>query len=227
MSHTTPHSLPAVRGRPARPADRRRARAALTLGLGAATLVACGKDPLESASIYNADTVEVVPIVAYPYSTAATPLPTALSLTGIQPVRPAVVAATLGSGAVALVPNFDFAVDRQSDGRVRFVPSKLIAGLTTTGVTLRTGLMVVNTPYDSLTLAPNGTYQRDSATVVAAGQTLVAETERASCVGLSRTFVYSKLVVDSVSPTTGGVYMRVRVDPNCGYRSLAAGRPTR
>lgn len=199
-------------------------RAALALVVGASALAGCGGDPLEAASRFNTDTVPVT-YVAYPFSTAATPLPTALSISGVAPVRPAVVAVTIGSTAL-LVPNFDFVVDLTSDGRVRLVPSKLIAGLSTTGRVLRTGLQVVTTPFDSLAEAPRGTYQSDSATVVGVGQTIAVETEAVSCITNSRTSLYAKLVVDSVSAATGGVYLRGRVDPNCGYRSLRVGKPT-
>lgn len=219
----TPRRLPAATS-PTRPPARGRAPAAFALLLVAAA-AGCGNDPLEAASINNIDTIAAV-FVAYPFSSAPTPLPTALSLSGIATVRPAVVTVAFGSGSL-LIPNFDFAVDRLSDGRVRLLPSKLIAGLDNTGRVLRTGLQVVTTPFDSLGSAPQGTYQRDSATVVSAGQTIAVETEPAACLGSSRTFIYAKLVVDSVSAATGGVYIRARIDPNCGYRSLQPGRPTR
>jgi hypothetical protein len=86
-------------------------------------------------------------------------------------------------------------------------------------------MRVVNTPFDSLDTAPEGGYQRDSATVAGVGQTLAVETEPPACQN-GRTFLYAKLVVDSVSATNGGIFMRARVDPNCGYRSLRPGRPT-
>jgi hypothetical protein len=198
-------------------------RRVLSLAGAAAALAGCGQDPLEAASAGNVDTVPVA-FVVYPFSTAAASLNTAISISNFRELRPALLTATAGGG-LSLVPNFDFAVDRAADGRIRFVPSKLITDLTGAGRVLRNGLRVVSTPFDSLDAAPDGGYQRDSATVVSVGQTLAVETEPPACPN-GRTFLYAKLAVDSVSATTGAIYIRGRIDPNCGYRSLRPGRPT-
>lgn len=201
-------------------------RAAAVVAGGALFAAACGNDPLEAAARFNVDNIEAV-FVVFPFSTAAAPLNTAISVSTLSPVRPGVVTAQI-AGGTQLVPNFEFVVDRAPDGRTRLVPSKLLAGLEGTGrFVLRTGIQVVSTPFDSLAAAPDrGTYQRDSVTVVSAGQTFVVESESPTCVAGARTFSYSKFVVDSVSPTSGGTYMRALINLNCGFRSLRPGRPT-
>ena len=198
-------------------------RLAVTLAGAAAALAGCGQDPLEAASASNAETFPVL-FVVYPFSTAPASLNTAISIAGFRELRPTVATAQV-AGGLALVPNFDFAVDRAADGRIRFLPSKLISDLTGAGRVLRNGMRVVNTPYDSLDAAPDGGYERDSATVVSVGQTIAVETEPPSCPN-GRTFLYAKLSVDSVSAATGAIFIRGRIDPNCGYRSLRPGRPT-
>ena len=37
--------------------------------------------------------------------------------------------------------------------------------------------------------------------------------------------LYAKFVVDSVVGAERAMYVRMRLDPNCGFRSLAPGRP--
>jgi hypothetical protein len=203
-----------------RPSARRPAAPAALLA-GALAAVGCGGDPLEAASRNNVDTIPAT-FVVYPISSAAAPLPTAVSVSGLTSVRPAIVTVPFGNTAL-LVPNFDFAVDRATDGRTRLLPSRLIAATEGTGRVLRTGFQVVNTPFDSLTMAPAGGYERDSATVVGARQTIVVETEPVTCLGNPRSFIYAKMVIDSVSPTSGGVYIRAVVDLNCGYRTVQVG----
>ena len=59
----------------------------------------------------------------------------------------------------------------------------------------------------------------------ALGQTLAIETSGATC---STTYpLHAKLVVDSIGAAAVGrpIYVRVRVNPNCGFRSLEPGLP--
>lgn len=190
-----------------------------------AGLAGCGgNNPFGPNPASNVDTQETV-FQVYPLSTATGSLRSAVNVAGLTAVRPALTTVPVGNVAV-VAPNFDFAVDRAADGRVRLLPAKLVAGLGTTGLTLQTGFQTVATAFDALDAAPNGTYQADSATTVGVGQTVVVEAQSLTCYGGPRPNVYAKLVVDSVAAGTGLVYLRARVDPNCGFRSLKAGKPT-
>ena len=61
---------------------------------------------------------------------------------------------------------------------------------------------------------------------VSVGQTVVVQAQAtAGCYG-NNTFFYAKLVVDSVSATTGALAVRVFTDPSCGFTSFATGIPT-
>lgn len=204
----------------ARSARRVPVRAASFAAVAAAA--ACGgRDPFAPDPALNRETVETTFLV-YPLSTSAPIFASAIDLFNLRVLRPGV---TVSSNA-GLVANFDFAVDRGGDGRVRLLPSKLVAGVGGSGRVLRTGFQVTSVPFDSLADAPGGTYQSDSATVILPGQTVAVETESLSCFGGVRTLLYAKLSLDSVSTTTGGVYLRARVDPNCGFRSLRPGKPS-
>jgi hypothetical protein len=39
-------------------------------------------------------------------------------------------------------------------------------------------------------------------------------------------YLYAKIAVDSVTLSTRTLYLRMGVDPNCGFRSFAPGIPT-
>lgn len=196
----------------------------LPVAVALAALAGCGGNPLALNPASILDTQATV-FQVYPLSTAAGPLPSAVNVRSMVVVRPALTAVT-GSGAIG--PNFDFAVDRAADGRVRLLPAKLVAGLGGAGLLLETGFQTVTTAFDALDEAPGGGYQADSVTTVGVGQTVVVQAESAMCYnGRTRSYVYAKLVVDSVAAGTGLVYLRARVDQNCGFRSLKAGKPTR
>lgn len=236
MRFSPPLRPPAPRATPRAPTVRRSpgtgapcagrgpAARAWTAGvIAAATLAACGGDPFAPDTSTNLDTQERV-FQVYPLSTANPILRTAVNLATVSEIRPGVVVTLVGNTQVNVV-NFDFAVDRAPDGRVRLLPSKFVAGLAGVGVATQTGFRVVSTPFDSLAEAPSGGYQTDSVATVNVGQTVAVEAQLA-CYGRTRPNLYAKFVVDSVSAATGAVFMRGRVDPNCGFRSLRPGRPT-
>jgi hypothetical protein len=232
MSSRTPRrafALPVARPndasrRPGARAARRPRRRQHAAGLAIGLMAACGGDPLAPNSSANVDTQETV-FRVYPLSAATGPLPTAVNVVGLAVVQPALTTVALGQAGV-IAPNFDFAVDRGADGRVRLLPAKLVAGLGGAGLTLETGFRVVAGDFAAIAAAPDGTYQADSVTTVNVGQVVVVEAQALACYGRARPNVYAKLVVDSVSAPSGLVFLRARVNPNCGFRSLQPGKPT-
>jgi hypothetical protein len=94
----------------------------------------------------------------------------------------------------------------------------------------RVGFSVQSAAFDALTTAPRDGYRFDSLQVVTLGQTVAIETQGVSTQGLvcpsSQSPMRAKLIVDSVARATGAVHLRVRTNPNCGFRSLAPGLPT-
>jgi hypothetical protein len=203
-----------------RPTVRRRSIAVVLLGAAVAAAAACGgTDPFAPQASYENTTVLYQ---VYPLSTAPTQLPTAISLFGFQSVRPAVRS--------NLSLNFDLALDVDASGRVRLLPPKLVVA--PQAGSLATGIQIVsNSTFETLTRAPNGGYDYDSATVVRPGQVVAIQTQGAGAVSVAcatTTPMYASVVIDSVKPTAGTqlIYLRARVDRNCGFRSLESGIPT-
>lgn len=119
-------------------------------------------------------------------------------------------------------PDFDLGVDINPAGQAVFYP----AGLVDRRAPRRVGLRRVSESYDSLARAPGGTYNADSAVAVAPGAVVVAQVSLSDlCIYSGSPYFYSKLVVDSVRLADRIVFLRVTTNPNCGFRSFAAGVP--
>lgn len=212
-----PLAAPARATRPASGSPRRRGalRGLAVLTLGAA---ACkgGVDPFAPRASLET-TLDT--LVVYPLRNPQPLLPAALDLYGAAAVRPGLRA--------GIVPNFDIAFDTDAQGRVLLYPARVIAS--PPGGSPRTGLQVVTTAFDALTSAPREGYRFDSLQVVSVGQTVAVEGQGVSASGLvcvsSTLPLRAKLVVDSVARATGAIHLRVRTNPNCGFRSLEAGLP--
>ena len=114
------------------------------------------------------------------------------------------------------------ALDLDEQGRVRILlPQYVLVPLS--GVP-RVGVQLTNVPFDDATLAPSRSYRYDSVTVATVGQTVYVQTPGTNC--SSTVPLYAKFIVDSVVGTDRAMFVRMRTDPNCGFRSLAPGRPT-
>jgi hypothetical protein len=207
-----PHPAPAV------PARSRRVRGGALLvlaGAVAATTACSGEDPFAiRASLQT--TLDTM--IVFPLSGAQPLLPSAIDLFGRSVVRP-----SLRGG---VVPNFDIAVDVDAQGRVLLYPARLVAS--PPGGSPRTGFQVVTGSFDALESAPRNGYRFDSLQVAAVGQVLAIEGQGVSPNGIycgTSSPLHAKLVVDSVSRATGAAHLRVRTNPNCGFRSLKAGLP--
>lgn len=213
-----PH--PAVATAPDRPAPRRVARtrllATLALAGSAAVTTACsGEDPfaIRASLETTLDTLAV-----FPFSGPQPLLPSAIDLFGRSVVRPAL------RGGV--VPNFDIAIDTDAQGRVLLYPAAVVAS--PPGGSPRTGFQVVSGTFDALETAPRNGYRYDTLQVVTVGQVVAIEGQGISQQGIycgTTSMLHAKLVVDSVSRATGAAHLRVRTNPNCGFRSLKAGLP--
>lgn len=153
---------------------------------------------------------------------------TLFALTGTPPAYPsglntAARAATRVDGNA----NFDVAFDIDADGNAVVYPVKLVVS------SIRgdrpVGLRKVDAPFDSVTSAPTGTYPTDSAVVAGRGQVVVVEANRAStgdiCAFNISPNIYTKILIDSVDVASRTISIQTVMDPNCGFRSLAAGVP--
>jgi hypothetical protein len=120
---------------------------------------------------------------------------------------------------------FDIAFDIDASGRVVLLPVRTVAnGLATSH---SVGLQTVSTSFDATTEAPKSGYRRDSTMTVSPGTTVVIESADPAACGTSfvASTIYAKLVVDEIDAAARRMRTRFVVDPNCGYRSFAAGVP--
>lgn len=155
----------------------------------------------------------------------------AYAMTGTAPSLPSGLAVTFRSTVrVDGTASFDVAFDLDSLGRVIVSPVRVLvnqlSGAPSVGIKT-----LFTTPFDDIKSAPGGYYRPDTAVVVSPGQPFVILTNRttasSACVYDPSPRIYAKVVIDSVKPTTTrAIYMRVVADPNCGYKSFAAGLPS-
>ena len=124
--------------------------------------------------------------------------------------------------------NFDVAFDLDAQGSVLVYPvQKVVSSLTSTR---RVGLRKVAGSFESVDLAPSGTYA-DSVLVAAPGEVIVVQSVRNgvndACQFNISPFIYTKLTVDSVATSSRTIRVSTVLDPNCGFRSFESGIPSR
>jgi hypothetical protein len=155
---------------------------------------------------------------------------TLFALTGTPPAYPS------GLNTYSRLPmrvdgsaNFDLAFDIDATGRAVVYPVKLI--VSSIGGDRVIGLKKVAGTFDAITSAPTGTYQGDSAVVLAVGENVVVEANRGVsgdvCYLNLSPNIYSKIQISSVDLATRTLVIQSVVDPNCGFRSFAAGIPAK
>lgn len=119
---------------------------------------------------------------------------------------------------------FDFAVDMVTDASSDTVALVIPRGAT--GLSVDGGVQKVALSYDALLLAPEDGYVEDSALTVDVGDVLAFASRRQNCnFGIARPH-YAKALVEAIDRDLRTIQLKVRVDPNCGYRGLDAGLPT-
>lgn len=190
-------------------------RAAATLvALAASSLAACG-DPLEIAAQF--ETAERT-IAFHALSGTSIVLPAAALVAPLpQAVRP---------DAQYL---FDLAFDIDAGGVARLFPVNVVAA---PGVASgrQVGIQLIeNQGYDDIARAPGGTYEAASAVEIAVGDVgVVQSANHPSCAGsFLSTVVFAKFRVEAIDPASRRLTLRVRTNPNCGFRGLETGLPSR
>jgi hypothetical protein len=176
-------------------------------------LNACG-DPtsLKASGITSIDTLSVFALSGTPPS-----YPSGISILARSPVR------------VDGNANFDIALDIDANGNAVVYPVKQV--VSSPGGTRQVGLQKLAVKFDSLLDAPKNGYQIDTtAFVLNPGQTLVIQSQHNFqgdiCQFALNANIFAKLAVDSVSLASRTIYVRMGLDPNCGFRSFATGIPT-
>lgn len=89
------------------------------------------------------------------------------------------------------------------------------------------GFQADERPFDEILLAPESGYDEERPAVIVEGSVYIVSSRRQQCnFGFVRPR-YAKLWVELLDLAERVVWLRVVIDPNCGYRSLAPGFPTR
>ena len=176
-------------------------------------LNACG-DPtsLRASGLTSVDTLSVFALSGTPPS-----YPSGISILARTPVR------------VDGNANFDIALDIDANGNTIVYPVKQV--VSSPGGTRAVGLQKLSVQFDSLLDAPKSGYLVDSTAIVLnPGQTLVIQSQHNFsgdvCQFALNPNIFAKLAVDSVSLASRTIYVRMGLDPNCGFRSFATGIPT-
>jgi hypothetical protein len=190
-----------------------KARLALVAAIAvAAVLNACG-DPtsIEASLPTSVDTLSVFALSGTPAA-----YPSGIAIVGRQPVR------------VDGFANFDVAFDINAQGNAVIYPVRLVVA--SPGGSRPVFLQKVAGAFDAVTSAPKTGFTSDTALVMAPGEVVVVQSAHNSsgdlCQFALNPNIFAKFAVDSVSLVSRLIYMKMAVDPNCGFRSFVAGIPT-
>ena len=189
-------------------------RAAVAALLPVAGLAACG-DPLEFRPSF--DTVE-----------------STVTVHALNDVAPAFTAAILlAPSPVGVRPagdyTFDAAVDFDTDGAARLYPVDEIAQLGVISSARTVGVQKLDdVTYADLQRAPNTGYTYGEAVPIAVGDVGVIQSNgHPYCAGsFLSTTVWAKFQVVGLDPVARTATLKIRVDPNCGFRGLQTGVPS-
>lgn len=128
----------------------------------------------------------------------------------------------------AIVPidaqgTFDLAFDIDADGRLLVLPvSRVVQPI---GGNRTIGLLRATDTYSAIVEAPRVGWTYDSVLAVNPGGAFLVRVQTLFCQFDFRQDIYAKFFVDSVLPDERRVKLSARVNPNCGFRSLATGIP--
>ena len=195
------------------------------LVLLATTALAACDDPYEIKArlAVNEDTLVVASVTD---TLAAPSAPVAIDVARLTAIDEAGLPVRVPVATrLALGIEFDVAVAVAGDSVV-FLPPRLV--LSPLASTHRVGLRRDTIPFENIRSAAGRGYVFDTVAVVArAGETVTVATQHPNCLR-GREFspeIYAKIGVMAVDPARREATLRVRVDPNCGFRSFADGVP--
>jgi hypothetical protein len=124
--------------------------------------------------------------------------------------------------------SFDVAFDIDAAGNAVISPVKLV--VIAPGGSRPVGLLKVPGTFDTALEAPKSGYESDSSLVMALGDVVMVQSAHNSsgdlCQFAINPNIYAKVVVDSVNLASRTVFLRLGLDPNCGFRSFVTGIPT-
>jgi len=120
----------------------------------------------------------------------------------------------------------DFAFDFRWDSASRdTVPVLVPRGAM--GLSDEAGLIRVRALFDTLLLAPAEGYETHSPVPVDTGWVVFAHSRYKVCDWGIQSGLYAKIKPVAVDRANRAIHLRIAVDPNCGYRGLGPGVPTK
>lgn len=176
----------------------------LALVVSTTALIACG-DPLRpQASIPTQDaTLNVFALTGTPVA-----LPTAINLFLQRAVR--------AEPANAYDVVFDI-IDEQP---VLLPPTAI-------GAFGRAGLQRATGTFETITEAPRTGYNESDPLPIAVGDLVIVRASASQfCFGGITPYIHAKMEITAIREADRGFTVRMRVNPNCGFRSFADGIPT-
>ena len=142
--------------------------------------------------------------------------PSGVSILSRQPVR------------VDGFASFDVAFDINAAGNAIISPVKLV--VIAPGGSRPVGLLKVPGTFATALEAPKSGYEADSSLVMAPGEVVMVQAAHNSsgdlCQFAINPNIYAKIAVDSINLASRTLFLRLGLDPNCGFRSFVAGIPT-
>ncbi len=123
---------------------------------------------------------------------------------------------------------FDVAFDIDAAGSVVISPVKLV--VITPGGSRPVGMLKVPGTFDTALEAPKTGYEADSSLVLAPGEVVIVQSAHNTsgdlCQFALNPNIYAKIAIDSVVLASRTIFLRLGLDPNCGFRSFVTGIPT-
>jgi hypothetical protein len=128
----------------------------------------------------------------------------------------------IGSGPVRTdqFASLDFAFDIDAAGQAVLLPTGAI------DLGRGSGILVRTEPFAAVSIAPTGGYQDTLAVAVDSGTVAVIRSRPFTCIQLVLS-LYAKLQVLEVDSAERRLKFEILTNPNCGYRGLEPGYPTR
>jgi hypothetical protein len=150
------------------------------------------------------------------------------ALTGTPPTYPSAISIVARQAVrVDGFATFDVAFDINAAGNAVIYPVKLV--VSSPGGSRPVGLIKVGGVFDQVLAAPKSGFGADSGIVMAPGEVVVVQSPHNTsgdlCVFAINPNLYAKFTVDSVNLSTRLLYLKMGLDPNCGFRSFATGIP--
>lgn len=146
------------------------------------------------------------------------------AVSGSSPTLPSGIVVPTGTATrLDVAGSFDLAFDIDRDGRVVVLPVARVVqpvlGTRTVAVQRLSGV------YNTILEAPKAAWVDDSVLVVNPGESFAVRSTSLYCQYELRQQVYAKFYVESADPETRRITLGARINPNCGFRSLADGIP--